>query len=75
MQESGLTEIRPLMCTPAIWGQHPCFHFQSPPGPVGEGLQAAGCWMAGILSFLSLSRLISSPSVVLAISDDCYLLC
>jgi len=50
-------------------------HFQSPPSPVGEGLQSDGCRMAGILSFLSLSRLISSPSVVLAVSDDCYLLC
>jgi len=25
MQESGLTEIIPLMCTSAIWGQNPVF--------------------------------------------------
>ena len=52
-----------------------CFHFPSPPSPVGEGLQSGGCRMAGILSFLSLSRLISSPLVVLAVSGDCYLPC
>ena len=25
MQESGLTEIIPLICTSAIWGQYPVF--------------------------------------------------
>ena len=27
MQESGLTEIIPLMCTSAIWGLHPVFSY------------------------------------------------
>ena len=29
MQESGLTEIIPLICTSAIWGQYPVFHILS----------------------------------------------
>ena len=65
-----------LWCAPQPSGASIlCFHFPSPPSPVGEGLQSGGCRMAGILSFLSLSRLISSPLVVLAVSGDCYLPC
>ena len=48
VQESGLTEIIPLMCTLAIWGQYPpFFHPEAPQGaPLGlaavaEGLMAA----------------------------------
>ena len=38
MQESGLTEIIPLMCTSAIWGQHSVLsHPESPRGaPLGR---------------------------------------
>lgn len=34
MQESGLTEIIPLICTSALWGQYPVLsHPDSPQGP------------------------------------------
>ena len=48
MQEAGLIEIIPLMCTSVIWGQYPAFlHPESPQGAqlgaavVAEGLMAA----------------------------------
>ena len=31
MQEAGLTEVSPLMCTTAIWGQHPVFSYPEAP--------------------------------------------
>ena len=54
MQESGLTEVIPLMCTSDLWGQdlvfsQPEFHRAY----YGEWMQSDGCWMAGVLSFLS----------------------
>ena len=30
MQESGFTEVIPLICTSAIWGQHPVFSILNP---------------------------------------------
>ena len=37
-QESGLTEIIPLLCTAAIWGQYPALsHLESPQGAPLEG--------------------------------------
>ena len=41
MQESGITEIIPLICTSAIWGQHPLFSHPEFP-------QAAPLWVAAI---------------------------
>lgn len=29
IQECGLTEILPLICTSSIWGQYPCFRILS----------------------------------------------
>ena len=39
MQESGFTDLIPLMCTSAVWGQHPMFsHPEFPQGsPWGHG--------------------------------------
>lgn len=38
VQESGLTESIPLICTSTIWGQQPAFlHLESPQGAVGGG--------------------------------------
>ena len=58
MQESGLTEIIPLICTSAIWSQYPAFlHPESPQGAqlgviaVAEGL-AVGSPFVSILSSL-----------------------
>ena len=56
MQESGLVEIFPLMCTSAIWGQHPVLFHQVSSG----GITGGGCngWLldggrpVSILSFL-----------------------
>ena len=52
MQESGLIEITPLICTSALWGQFPVFlHPESPQGAqlgtaaVAEGLVAAGSFV------------------------------
>ena len=51
MHESGLTDIIPLMCTSALWGQYPVFsHPEFPQGSPREWLQSEGGWMAGILS-------------------------
>ena len=55
MQESGLTEITPLICTSAIWGQYPVLsHPESPQGKLlGLGVASvADGLMVGIL-FLS----------------------
>ena len=48
MEESGLTEIIPLICTLAIWGQHPVLSYpESSQGAllgsavVADGLMAA----------------------------------
>ena len=41
MQESGITEIIPLICTSAIWGQH--LVYSKPEFP-----QAAPLWVAAI---------------------------
>ena len=41
MQESGLTEIIPLKCTSALWGQYPAYlHPKSPPGALNLGVTA-----------------------------------
>ena len=38
MQASGLAEIIPLMCTAALWGQHPVlFHPEAPQGTLQGG--------------------------------------
>ena len=48
MQESGLTEIIPLICTSAVWDQYPTFsHAEFSQGSfLGEWLQSAGCQLA-----------------------------
>ena len=63
MQESGLTEIIPLICTSAIWGQYPAFlHPESPQGSqvgvtaVAEGW-AVGSPFVSIVSSLGVHRL------------------
>ena len=45
MQESGLTEIIPLMCTSAVWGQCPAFlHPETP-----QGAQLGAAALAALL--------------------------
>ena len=57
MQESELTEIIPLICTSALWGQCPVFLVLSfLRAHLRELLQSGGCYRAGILSFLSALR-------------------
>ena len=41
MQESGLTEIIPLTCSSAIWGQYPVR--SHPESPQGTALGGGGC--------------------------------
>ena len=44
MQESGLTEIIPLTCTSATWGQHPVLsHPESPQGALSGLAEAIDC--------------------------------
>ena len=51
--EDGLTEIIPLICISALWGQNPVFsHPESPRGALLGGAAVAGGLMVGIL-FLS----------------------
>jgi len=53
MQESGLSEIIPLICTSAFWANILCFLILSFLwAHHGEWLQSDDCWMAGILCFL-----------------------
>ena len=40
MQESGLTEIIPLICTSAIWGQHPMLSQPESPQGASSGVVA-----------------------------------
>ena len=40
MQESGLTEIIPLICTPGIWDQCPVFSHPEFPQGLPEGMAA-----------------------------------
>ena len=50
MQKSGLTEIIPLTCTSAIWGQYLVFsHPESPQGASLGVAAAVDCLMVGIL--------------------------
>ena len=61
MQEFGLTEIIPLICTSAIWGQYPVLsHPESPQGASLGVAAVADCLMAGILFPLELPQ--GSPS-------------
>ena len=76
MQESGLTEIIPLICTPAIWGQYPVFSYpeflQGSPWEVA----AVRWWLdTGTLSFLSPLRSLQLTIAGGCISDDCDTLC
>ena len=72
-QESGLTEIIPLICTSANWGQYPVFSQGSLWGV------AAVWWLRDGRYSLFPSRvpsgLTNSPWLVAAISDDCDILC
>ena len=58
MQESGLTEITPLMCTSALWGQHSVLsHPESPKAAqlgaaaVAEGLMVGSPFVSILSSF------------------------
>ena len=52
-QESGLTEIIPLIGTSTVWGQYLCFHILS----LLRGEAAVrDCCVAGVLSSLSVLR-------------------
>ena len=42
-KESGLTEIMPLLCTLAIWGQYPVFSYLEIRAHLREWLQSDGC--------------------------------
>ena len=47
MQESGLTEIIPLICTLAVWGQNPVFsHPELPQGAPAQRLYCDGLMAA-----------------------------
>ena len=50
MQESGLTEIIPSICTLAVWGQHPVLsHPESPLGALFGVAVVSDGFMVGIL--------------------------
>ena len=68
MQESELTEVIPLMCTSAIWGQYPVFSYREFPQGSPKGV-AAVCWLLdGRYSSLPVpSGLTSSPWAVSAV--------
>ena len=50
--DSGLTEIIPLICTSALWGQDPAFlHPESPPsGPLGVGVGGMAAVADGLMA-------------------------
>ena len=50
MQESGLTEIIPLICIPALWGQYPVISHPEFPQGSSRGM-AAVWWLDGRYSF------------------------
>ena len=65
MQESELTEIIPLICTSAIWGQCPVFHILSfLRAHRRELLQSGGCLREVFFPSWVPSGLTSSPSLV-----------
>ena len=68
MQESGLSEIIPLLCVSAVWGRRPVLsHPESPQGAQLRGASGAEGLMAGILP----------PSWVpsgLTFGDYCYVI-
>ena len=77
MQESGCTEIIPLICAWAIWNRYPVFsHPEFPRGSLcGVNASLMGArWQAFFPSWVP-SGLTSSPSVVAAIADDCGIIC
>ena len=66
MQESGLTEIIPLVCTSAIWGQFPVFSHPEPPflkAHHGEWLQSRWQVFFSSLSSLRVPFLITVQSL------------
>ena len=76
MQESGLTEITPWICTSAIWGQslllsHPEF---LPGAPCGWLQELTARWQV-FFSSLNSFRARQLTDCGLAIADDCDILC
>ena len=49
MQESGLTEIIPLICTSDIWGQCPLFSHHESPQAALYRVGGGGDWSSGHL--------------------------
>ena len=74
MQESGLTEILPLICTSTIWGQYPVF--SHPEFPQGSPRGVAAVWWLPDGRYSSLPEFPQgSPAHLAAITDDCDILC
>ena len=73
MQESGLTEASPIICTSAILGQYPCaFHILAPLElMVRSGCRPDGCRIAGTSSWEPLGL---SPHWGTAATDVCDIL-
>ena len=78
MQEFGLSEISPWICTSLIWGQYSVFsHPEFPQDSLWVG---SGCclittrWQVFFPSWVSLG-LTSSPSLAATITDACDILC
>ena len=76
MQESGLTEIIPLICASAIWGQYPVFsHPEFPQGLPLKGVDTVWWLLDGRYYFpssLSAHQLTTSSG---GIADDWDILC
>lgn len=49
MQESGLTEVTPLMCTLSVWGQYPLFSCPGSPRGSPSGQRSFNGLVATIL--------------------------
>ena len=73
MQESGLTEIIPLICTSAIWGQYPDTSWVS--SGLTQGVAAVWCLLDGRHSFQPWVSSADGSRWRAAIVDDCDILC
>ena len=74
MQEFRLTEIIPLICTSALWGQYPVFSHPESPQGAPSAVVADGCNILCLLTWQAafLVHTIPHPSLHLSIYLSVY---
>ena len=76
MQESGLTEITPWICTLALWGQRPLFSHPELPWRAQQGAAVVcSCWMAGLPLLPGFPWGLKGSRWQAAVTDDYNILC